>query len=41
MEGLRVVLSLCLQLGDSWQDMTSLADTNDGVLMLQDRKSVV
>lgn len=28
------MLSLCLQLGDSWQDMTSLADTNDGVLML-------
>lgn len=34
MEGLRAVLSPCPQLEDNWQDVTSLADTNNGVLML-------
>lgn len=30
------MLSPCLQLEDNWQDVTSLADTNSGVLMLHD-----
>lgn len=37
--GLRALLfPHCLQLEDSWQDLSSLADTNSGVLNLHDVK---